>query len=773
MIITRLRLTDFRRHGELDVELKPGLNIVRGPNEAGKSTIQRAIELGMFRRPTFASAELDDLRPWQKPDADPAIEIDFDDDREKGSIKKVFAGHRGTVEMTAGDETLTDPAAVEAKVAQMTGLASEKFMRATASVHHSELTGLSQDESTLRDRLQQSMSGADRGTHQARKKLEDTIRRYKTEGAKNPGYMKQFRGEVDRLSEQKRVGEAALEQLEADRRALAAARAQTAKLDESLAEATENAVKAERATVLSARAAEATRRYTQYKRAAELRDEIDSLEAAHPSSVALPVLRSTIDHVRQLEFKLSEMRAELATEPDLSTYDVALPTSSWQRWIALGIVLALIAGAAVVGGLVANVLIVGIVVGAAAAAGAAFALYRTQVERRKVNDIRMQNELREAEIARRLTGRSQLSENVRQTDRERVEALASLHQPDLASADKVLAAETDHVAKISDRRAEYRGLMGDDLAAAGSTQDVAALRDRAAADADECRHTLAGMGELGADPERHLAAFKLALQRLGPERDAQVQAEANADARVNNNKIDAEQVAATAEALESAQEQLVAAERRLRIYEDVLETLNAAESGTMKKAARFLEQRMARDIERVTGGRYRRLRVDEQTLTFTVYSPELDDWIDVRRLSQGTLDQLYLCARLGIVRQVTEPGTPPLLFDDPFVTFDDARAQRALKMLKDTASEYQVIFMTHSDRYDAVADNVVVLPEPGERDEPEPIDAASAAEAISMWATTPLPTDAEPAAKPNGNGHARPSANPPATPVAPLWPEEH
>ena len=85
----------------------------------------------------------------------------------------------------------------------------------------------------------------------------------------------------------------------------------------------------------------------------------------------------------------------------------------------------------------------------------------------------------------------------------------------------------------------------------------------------------------------------------------------------------------------------------------MLATLNAAERGTMKKAARFLEQRMARDIERITGGRYRRLRVDEQTLTFTVFSPETNDWIDVRRLSQGTLDQLYLCARLGIVRQVT------------------------------------------------------------------------------------------------------------------------
>ena len=199
----------------------------------------------------------------------------------------------------------------------------------------------------------------------------------------------------------------------------------------------------------------------------------------------------------------------------------------------------------------------------------------------------------------------------------------------------------------------------------------------------------------------------------------------------------------------------------------------------MQKAARFLEQRMARDIERVTGGRYRRLQVDEQTLTFTVFAPELDDWIDVSRLSQGTLDQLYLCARLGIVRQVTEPGTPPLLFDDPFVTFDAERAERALKMLKELATDFQVIFITCSDRYDAVADNVVVLPAPTERDEPEAVEAAPNAEAISMWSTSTLP--ASPAA-PTGNGHGlpaaakgngRPVAGPAAAPVAPIWPEEH
>ena len=46
MRLTRLQLRNVRRHGDLDLRLAPGLTVVRGPNESGKSTIQRAIELG-------------------------------------------------------------------------------------------------------------------------------------------------------------------------------------------------------------------------------------------------------------------------------------------------------------------------------------------------------------------------------------------------------------------------------------------------------------------------------------------------------------------------------------------------------------------------------------------------------------------------------------------------------------------------------------------------------------------------------------------------------
>ena len=152
----------------------------------------------------------------------------------------------------------------------------------------------------------------------------------------------------------------------------------------------------------------------------------------------------------------------------------------------------------------------------------------------------------------------------------------------------------------------------------------------------------------------------------------------------------------------------------------------------MQTATRFLEQRMVRDIERITDGRYRSVAVDESTLGIRLRAPEKGDWVDVRSLSQGTLDLVYLSARLGLVRLVTGDRRPPLVFDDPFVTLDEARATRALELLREMSRDFQVIYLTTSSRYHHAADAVVALEGPTAVDDgtddprPEPAPAGAA-----------------------------------------------
>ena len=719
MRITRLRLQDVKRHADLNLEFAPGLTIVRGVNEAGKSTVQRALEMILFRRATSAAQELGGLRRWGA-NSDPRITLEFEDEGIGGVLRKTFAGQKGTVELRTGESVERDPAAVEQVIHSLTGLPSEKFFLATASVHHHDLADLKQDEGTLRDRLQRSMSGATRGTYAAKRKLDELIRRYRSEGPKNPGQLKVARDEVGRLEAQVANGEAGLRQLDAERGTLAEARARRAAVEVELADQQQGLAHADRAVALLRRGDEAQRRYASYKRAAELGAEIDDLEASHPADIALPALRAGVDGLRSIEYRLSEIRAELASDPDVSSYQLNLPSPRWQRWAFAALIFAAAALLSIGLGIATEAQLPGFVAGWLLAALAVVAGLVALYQRRKSLDLRLQNELREHEVARRLRGRSELTDELHANEGQRDVALATLGLPDLATADTLLAAETEHVARINQLHAEVRGLLGDDE----PRDDIAELRDKAAAEADECRHALAGMGATGAEPEKSQAQYRIAVERLRAEREQARGVELQAEGRLDANPTDAEQIAADVEALGDATEQLRQIERRLRIYETTLSALGAAEEATMQKAARFLEQRMASDIERITGGRYRQLMVDEATLGFRVYSVESGAWVDAGTLSQGTIDQLYLCARLGIVRQVTQPASPPLVFDDPFVTFDDARARRAVELLKDYATELQVIYLTCSDRYDAIADRVIELPAPLARDESEGAAAA-------------------------------------------------
>ncbi len=79
MQILELTVQQFRRF-EQPVSLKgltPGMNIIAGPNEAGKSTLAQAIRAAFFERHSTGSGPLKGLLPWGDSAAAPEIEIQF------------------------------------------------------------------------------------------------------------------------------------------------------------------------------------------------------------------------------------------------------------------------------------------------------------------------------------------------------------------------------------------------------------------------------------------------------------------------------------------------------------------------------------------------------------------------------------------------------------------------------------------------------------------------------------------------------------------------
>ncbi len=728
MRITSLTLRDLRRYRELRIDLAPGLTIVRGPNEAGKSTLQRAIELALTRKVTSAASELDELVPWDGgPDARTSIDMAFTYEDEDGGIhqgrlEKSFRGAKGTVSLDLDGDVVTDPARADELLADLSGVPTEGFFRSTASIRHHELASLQRDEGALRDRLQASISGADRGTSRARKKLDRAIYALQTKGAKNPGRLKTAEDAVTDVAAKLQAGEDQLSKLERDRDALAVARERRSEADTALTERRAMLEKARQAERLTAEREAARERFERYRSAVTTRDEIAELDRTHPSPTPLPVLRSTVERLRTVDTKIDMLQSQLEGEVQVS-FEVP-PEVRWRplsRWSLVLVVLGILVAA---GGFALrsfDVVDVGDVplIAGAVIAGIGLILAVVGWWLRRSN--RVQSQLKDAEVDRRLRGRSEIELELREAEAEHDDLLARLGLETTDEADARLRDEEKHVAEIDTRRARLSGLIGEE-----PLETLPGKRDTAALEIEQKTAALEALGPIAKEPrarerlEVEVADSERTLERARDE-------EATAKARVEQNPVDAEEVAALAERLAMWKEELAVLRRRERIYTRTLTEINSAEQATMQRATRYLERRMVPDVARITGDRYRRVRVDDTNLGIDVFSPERNDWVSVTDLSQGTLDTIYLAARLGLVRLVTGDRRPPLVLDDPFVTLDHERAPRALELLREVSADFQVIYLTTSDRYDHLADAIVELDGPTAVDAHEEPEGATTA----------------------------------------------
>jgi DNA repair exonuclease SbcCD ATPase subunit len=727
--VRRIQGRDFRRYRSFDIELAPGLTVIRGPNEAGKSTIQRALELALTRRVTSAAGELEALRPWDAPpEARSIISIEFEQDDEDGTktgtLEKTFAGSKGTVMLEYEGQSISDPTLADQVMSELTGIPTENFFRSTASVHHFELSDLTRDEGALRDRLQASISGADRGTSRARKKLDKALHDLTTKGERNPGRLKVAEQAVGQAQVALDQGELALAQLERDRDALSGARDRRADAEFVLAERRGLLDKARQAERIAAEREAASEKYERYRQAVDVAAQVAVLAGSHPSPNPLTVIRASVERLRALDGRIRELKAALAGEVEVNF--VVAPEPTWRPLSRLSVALVVIGILLAAAPVIAKALGIadpGVAIQAIGGTIAVIGLVLAGIALWMRRSYRMQTQMRDVEIDRRLRGRSDMEAELKDVEAKAAAQLGAIGLPNLAAAEDLLSREEAHVAQIDRLTAQLEGLVGKE-----PPGTLAAQRDASALEISQKTSALEALGPIAKEPR--------ARERLEVEvRDAEGAVErarddeANARARVEANAVDAEQVAGQAERLAAWREQLAASQRSQRVFAATLDAIDRAEQATMKTATLYLEEHMVRDLATVTDGRYRRVRVNDKTLDIEVHAPEKDDWVPVSSLSQGTLDVVFLVARLGLVRLVTGDRRPPLVFDDPFVTLDDARAARALDLLKTVASDFQVIYLTCSSRYDEAADAVVVLDGPTivDADAPTPAPAGAPA----------------------------------------------
>jgi len=127
--------------------------------------------------------------------------------------------------------------------------------------------------------------------------------------------------------------------------------------------------------------------------------------------------------------------------------------------------------------------------------------------------------------------------------------------------------------------------------------------------------------------------------------------------------------------------------------------LTTATHEFQKMFAPRLERIVEGGLEHITSGRYRKVKVDPNSLNVQVLAPERNEMVDTAQLSTGTRDLVYLVLRMGITQLMSSSGENlPLLLDDPFVEFDYPRQKAALSYLGTLAEKTQVVLFTKEDQ---------------------------------------------------------------------------
>lgn len=194
-----------------------------------------------------------------------------------------------------------------------------------------------------------------------------------------------------------------------------------------------------------------------------------------------------------------------------------------------------------------------------------------------------------------------------------------------------------------------------------------------------------------ADASRKHRFFRDAIPML----EKQIHAQQIHLAELNAKREDP---AALADALAEGEKELAALHAEYEAVELALDCLADASAGMRGSVTLHLAELASSSLSRMTGGRYTRAQVDDAYELRTPH-PDYDGAaVSLGYLSEGTRAQAYLSLRIALTDLLCGQTLPPLLLDEALVFLDDNRLAQVLSLLREMGEKRQILLFTASAR---------------------------------------------------------------------------
>ncbi|OQX92988.1 MAG: hypothetical protein B6D58_00035 [candidate division Zixibacteria bacterium 4484_95] len=701
MNLTSLVIENFGKFKSFECDFTPGLNLIKGANETGKSTLVSAIAMALYGEPGFAQEDIDKSKTWGT-DIPFVLKASISSDDFTGVLEKDFSS--GQTKLINQEQSISenDKDRILKVITGAIGLPTAELFRATACIEQGEITKIGDSLEAIRDKLETLVTGghedlvASEVIAKIDRRIEDITRKDKLRA-----------GLLQKLEEQQADIDYNIDKLEREINNIKSWRNSLAQIEIAFVNSRED-YKSKKQQLEIAKKVEEAR--LEIERVTQQNKDISKkLEEIESSGAKVEELKREINQVvdistgdrQQIEetsSALNYLRPKLRDlEKDVEEANEELDSYKLSGgligWMILSVVLF---GFSIVdylvhftgfyfhlGGFGLISFMLSAMVLLKANQKRVFFKEQLNIKGQKKKEVEKEIEQRSEEL-KKLLGRYNIS------------SIDQMHQSiwKRNELEKLLKSETERYQSLLDGQTEEQFKQ--------KFKDLERKINKNKAFLEKC----AGQVIDTAEVER----LELIVAQLEEQNN-----NLKSEIKSLNHQIDTaeggvELLASYLERKEEARAKKIKLVEELSVLSLTKRCIEKARQNVMISTLELLEKRTSEILEMITGGKYKKVRFDKSTLRFEVFVDDKRGWVDpLKELSRGTIEQIYLTARLALTEILSDKAQPPIILDDPFNNLDAQRLENTMKMLKQMSENRQILLLTSDDSMDSWADNIIQL----------------------------------------------------------------